>query len=88
MTERLLLLHPGEMGSSIGSALRSAGHSVFWVSEGRTEATQQRARDAGLNPCNDLESALRQVDHVISVCPPHAAIDVAEAVARIGFEGS
>jgi 3-hydroxyisobutyrate dehydrogenase-like beta-hydroxyacid dehydrogenase len=88
MTERILLLHPGEMGSSIGAALRSAGHSVCWVSEGRTEATQQRAGDAGLNPRDDLKHGLRDADHVISVCPPHAAIDVAEAVAGVGFTGT
>lgn len=88
MTERILLLHPGEMGSSIGAALRMAGHSVSWVSEGRTEATQQRASHAGLNSCNDLENALREVEHVVSVCPPHAAVDVAEAVAQIGFQGT
>ena len=34
---RIGLLHPGEMGSAIGAALRGNGHEVLWASQGRSE---------------------------------------------------
>src|SRR5882724_8282810 len=42
------LLHPGEMGSAIGSVLRGRGHRVVWASEGRSTETRKRAEEAGL----------------------------------------
>ena len=88
MSEDILLLHPGEMGSSIGAALRSNGHTVRWVAGGRSGRTKQRASDAGLAEGADLKTAIAEVDHVISVCPPHAALDVAATVAGTGFDGT
>ena len=88
MRARVLLLHPGAMGTSLGAALRENGHVVRWVSEGRTEATAGRARNAGLAASATLEAAVRSVDHVLSVCPPHAAVTVAEAVVAAGFSGA
>jgi 3-hydroxyisobutyrate dehydrogenase-like beta-hydroxyacid dehydrogenase len=77
------LLHPGEMGSALGDALVDAGHEVVWASAGRSEATRERAlrfRDAG-----SFEVVAREATLILSVCPPHAALDVARAVT--GFEG-
>ena len=88
MSERVLLLHPGAMGTSLGAALRENAHVVRWVTEGRTEATAERARDAGLAATATLEEAVGAVDHVLSVCPPHAAVTVAEAVVAAGFSGT
>jgi len=42
------LLNPGEMGSMVGAAVRSAGARVLWAGEGRSGATRKRASDAGL----------------------------------------
>jgi 3-hydroxyisobutyrate dehydrogenase-like beta-hydroxyacid dehydrogenase len=69
------------MGAAVGSALRSAGHPVVWASEGRSEATAARARDAGLEDVVELAELARRSDVVVSVCPPHAALDVAHAFA-------
>ncbi len=88
MSERILLLHPGAMGASLGAALRGNGHDVWWVADARSEATAQRARDADLRPADRLREALEQVDHVLSVCPPHAAVAVAETVMAAGFQGT
>ena len=87
MTESILLLHPGEMGASIGAALRANNHAVGWVSESRSDATRQRAAAAGLMPAETLEGALANVENVISVCPPDAAVDVARSVRDAGFGG-
>jgi 3-hydroxyisobutyrate dehydrogenase-like beta-hydroxyacid dehydrogenase len=85
MTETTIgLLHPGEMGAAIGKCLASAGHRVLWVPEGRSAATRERAAEAGLDGCGWAEMAARSAV-IVSVCPPHAALDVARQVA--GFRG-
>ena len=81
------LLHPGNMGVTIGAAAATSGARVVWVSHQRGEATRKRARQAGLVDVENLEEALRQSDIVLSVCPPHAALDVAEQVAARKFKG-
>jgi 3-hydroxyisobutyrate dehydrogenase-like beta-hydroxyacid dehydrogenase len=77
---RVALVHPGEMGAAIGAALRTGGHEVLWASEGRSAATVERARAAGLEDVGTLDR-LRGAEVVLSVCPPHAALDVARAFA-------
>ena len=88
MNEKILLLHPGAMGASLGAALRGNGHDVRWVADGRTEATAKRAHESGLTRSNALEEAVGAVDHVLSVCPPDAAVTVADAVVAAGFRGT
>jgi 3-hydroxyisobutyrate dehydrogenase-like beta-hydroxyacid dehydrogenase len=81
------LLHPGNMGVTIGAAAATSGARVVWASHQRGEATRKRASQAGLVDVENLEDALRQSDIVLSVCPPHAAVDVAEQVAARKFKG-
>jgi 3-hydroxyisobutyrate dehydrogenase-like beta-hydroxyacid dehydrogenase len=80
------LLHPGEMGAAVGQCLAAAGHRVLWVPEGRSPASAARAAAAGLTAASGgLSELVRAADVIVSVCPPHAALDVARAVA--GFDG-
>lgn len=81
-----LLLHPGAMGASVGAALLGNGHDVTWVSANRSGATRDRANEAGLRAVASLDEAL-DVDIVISVCPPDAAVAVARSVTERGFDG-
>jgi 3-hydroxyisobutyrate dehydrogenase-like beta-hydroxyacid dehydrogenase len=74
------LLHPGEMGAAVGKCLAGAGHRVLWVPEGRGAATGERAEAAGLTGVTLAEIIVRS-DVILSVCPPHAALDVARQVA-------
>ncbi|HWP59128.1 MAG TPA: DUF1932 domain-containing protein [Candidatus Acidoferrales bacterium] len=83
----IALLHPGNMGATIGAAAATSGAEVVWVSERRSAATRERARQAGLVDARTLPNALAQSDVVLSVCPPHAALDIAREVARHGFKG-
>jgi 3-hydroxyisobutyrate dehydrogenase-like beta-hydroxyacid dehydrogenase len=78
------LLHPGEMGAAIGAVLRQRGIEVLWASEGRSEATAARAEAAGLIDAGNVAELARRSDVVLSVCPPHAAEDVAAAVGEFG----
>jgi 3-hydroxyisobutyrate dehydrogenase-like beta-hydroxyacid dehydrogenase len=79
------LLHPGEMGAAIGAALRTNGHEVRWASAGRSDDTTRRAHAAGLLDVGSTEGMV-DADVILSVCPPHAAVEVARSLA--GFEGS
>jgi len=82
------LLHPGEMGAAVGQCLAGAGHQVLWVPEGRGAATSVRAAAAGLTGVGGgLAELVRRAGVIVSVCPPHAALDVARRVAGAGFGG-
>jgi 3-hydroxyisobutyrate dehydrogenase-like beta-hydroxyacid dehydrogenase len=72
------LLHPGEMGSAIGAALQAVGHDVAWVSAGRSGATRERA--ASFRDTGSLDALAREAEVVLSICPPHAALDVARSI--------
>jgi 3-hydroxyisobutyrate dehydrogenase-like beta-hydroxyacid dehydrogenase len=80
------LLHPGEMGASVGAAARLRSE-VLWASRGRSAATRRRAEESGLIDAVDLAPILAQCGVVMSVCPPHAALDLASVVADAGFAG-
>ncbi len=81
----LALLHPGNMGATVGAAVNGA--RALWVSDGRSEGSRRRAREAGLVEVATLAEAVRESDAVLSVCPPHAAEEVAQDVADLGFAG-
>jgi 3-hydroxyisobutyrate dehydrogenase-like beta-hydroxyacid dehydrogenase len=82
------LLNPGEMGSMVGAAVRSAGAHVLWAGEGRSGATRKRASDAGLEDAGSVASVVKASEIILSVCPPHAAVDVATQVAALRFAGA
>ena len=77
------LLHPGEMGSAVGETLRGSGHTVLWASEGRSAETAARA--TAFDDAGTAEELARRSDVILSICPPHAALDVARSVS--GFDG-
>jgi len=81
------ILHPGEMGISIAASAQNSGCDVYWVSEGRSHATRERAARFGLREAHTLEEMIAQCAVVISVCPPHAAESLAHDVVDVGFEG-
>jgi 3-hydroxyisobutyrate dehydrogenase-like beta-hydroxyacid dehydrogenase len=79
------LLHPGEMGSALGRALRTRGVDVVWASDGRSPTTAARAAETGLRDVRTAGEVARVAEVVLSVCPPHAAPEVAASVG--GFSG-
>lgn len=81
------LLHPGEMGSSVGAAAKAAGARVVWASENRSPATRSRASAQDLEDVGSIDRLVTAADFVISVCPPHSALEVARAVAAHRFRG-
>ena len=81
------LLHPGEMGSVVGQIIRAGGAQVLWASEGRSKASRARAETAGLEDVRTLDTLVDQSGLILSVCPPHAAMDMARQVAARRFSG-
>jgi 3-hydroxyisobutyrate dehydrogenase-like beta-hydroxyacid dehydrogenase len=81
--ETVGLLHPGEMGAAVGAVLRGQGHRVVWVSAGRSEATRARAEEADLEDIGSVAN-VAEADVVFSICPPHAALEVAGSLEGFG----
>ena len=85
MARTIGIAHPGEMGAAVGATLVAEGHTVLWSSEGRSGDTVARARDAGLTDVGSMAVLAQRAEIVLSVCPPHAALDVARQLS--GFAG-
>jgi 3-hydroxyisobutyrate dehydrogenase-like beta-hydroxyacid dehydrogenase len=81
------ILHPGDMGVTIGTAARANGLRVLWASEDRSAQTRRRAEGAELEDVKTLPALVAASDVIVSVCPPHSALELARAVAAQGFSG-
>jgi 3-hydroxyisobutyrate dehydrogenase-like beta-hydroxyacid dehydrogenase len=82
------VLHPGRMGAAFAACAADVkGTRVLWCPAGRTQATHDRARAAGLEPVADLGDLLDAAEVVLSICPPAAAQHVANQVAEHGYRG-
>jgi 3-hydroxyisobutyrate dehydrogenase-like beta-hydroxyacid dehydrogenase len=82
-SDRVGLLHPGEMGAAVGAILVRRGRQVVWASSGRSELTRRRADAAGLDDVGTVSEAAKS-GILFSICPPHAALEVARSVAGFG----
>ena len=74
------------MGAALAMQLRP-GRPILWASSGRSVATAERAEQAGLRDAATVEELAESSEVILSVCPPHAALDVAKSVAGFGFTG-
>ena len=74
------------MGVTVGEAVLEPVR-VVWASEGRSRETRARAADAGFEDLGTLAAVIAAADAVLSVCPSHGALALAEAVAATGFNG-
>jgi 3-hydroxyisobutyrate dehydrogenase-like beta-hydroxyacid dehydrogenase len=79
---RVGLFFPGEMGAAVGRAARG---EVLWASEGRSEATRERAAD--FVDLGSLAAVVRASDVILSICPPAIAEELAQEIFAEGFDG-
>lgn len=84
---KLGILHPGQMGISVAASAQNSGCEVHWASDERSEQTRQRATQHNLKDAQTLENLCQTCEVIISVCPPHAADDLARQVLATGFRG-
>ena len=81
------ILHPGAMGISVAASIKNSGYTVYWVSEGRSSDSRERAEKFGLCDAVSLSQLVENCPVIVSVCPPHAAEEVANQVLACGFKG-
>ncbi len=81
------ILHPGNMGISIAASVQNSGCEVYWASEGRSAQTHGRAEKHNLRDAGTLPDLCHTCSILISVCPPHAAEELASQVLACGFTG-
>jgi 3-hydroxyisobutyrate dehydrogenase-like beta-hydroxyacid dehydrogenase len=84
--ETIGILHPGAMGISVAASALRSGHKVCYASNGRSEATRARAAEHDLQDFGTLVELCQSCSILISVCPSHAAEEVAREVIATGFE--
>jgi 3-hydroxyisobutyrate dehydrogenase-like beta-hydroxyacid dehydrogenase len=82
------VLNPGEMGAAVGRQLRERGRTVLWASAGRSRQTADRAAAAGLADAGTVPELVRRSQVVLSICPPHAAVETARLVAGVIADGT
>jgi len=75
------------MGISVAASAQKGGCKVYWASEGRSDQTRERAEKHSLHDAGTLAELCGTCSVVVSVCPPHAAEEVAEQVLACGFSG-
>jgi len=81
------ILHPGEMGISVAASVINNGHLVYWVSKDRSPTTRLRAEKHNLIEVDSLLQLCQISEVILSVCPPHAAENIAKSVMETGFKG-
>jgi putative dehydrogenase len=75
------ILAPGEMGHAVGAMLRGGGVRVLTNLAGRSAASVERARVAGLEAVADDEALVRGSDLFLSIVPPAEALPLARRIA-------
>jgi 3-hydroxyisobutyrate dehydrogenase-like beta-hydroxyacid dehydrogenase len=81
------IVHPGNMGIFVAASAKNSGSEVYWASEGRSAQTRERAAKFNLRDAGTLSQLCEICSIVISVCPPHAAEEVAGQVLACGYSG-
>jgi len=87
MKLKIGVIHPGMMGICVAATFQNSGHEVYWASEERSPQTRKRAENFNLLDAGSLAALCETCSLIISVCPPHAAEDMAEKVLAHSFQG-
>jgi 3-hydroxyisobutyrate dehydrogenase-like beta-hydroxyacid dehydrogenase len=79
MTPVVAIIAPGNMGSAVGARLTEKGVRVLTSLEGRSAASTERAKTAGMIAASDPEIAAADV--ILSIVPPGEALPLAQRLA-------
>jgi len=74
----IAIIGAGEMGAAVGRRLHEGGPHVLISLKGRSAASVDRVRRAGLEAIHDDQRLTESVDFILSIVPPAAAIEVAQ----------
>ena len=81
------ILHPGEMGISVAYSAIKSGNSVFWISNGRSNETKERAKKYNLIELNNFKKFCDLCSIILCICPPEFALEEAKKIASSDFKG-
>ncbi len=79
--ETIAVVGTGNMGHAVGRALRTHGHRVITALSGRSDHSHELAELAGIEDAGDLVTLMREADIILSILPPAAAPEFANAAA-------
>ncbi len=79
--ETVAILSPGDMGHSVGAALREGGLEAITCLEGRSARTRRLSESAGIQDTPNLEVMVAKADLVLSIIEPAHAASLARRVA-------
>lgn len=81
------IISPGAMGISVAATMQRSGFDVYWASAGRSGHSVARAQEHNLLDAQTVDSLCVTCEALVSVCPPHTAVSIAEDVLATGFTG-
>jgi len=79
MSPTVSIIAPGNMGAGLAARLKEHGTRVLTLTQGRSSATQERARMAGMQAAD--EAVICASDIILSVVPPGEAVALARQLA-------
>jgi L-threonate 2-dehydrogenase len=80
---QIALVGAGEMGSAVGARLRERGADVVTSLRGRSPASAERVRRAGLRVVEGERELIEGAQFVLSIVPPARAAEVARGLAGV-----
>jgi putative dehydrogenase len=81
MSITIAVVAQGSMGSGVGKRLHESGAEVRTLLSGRSAASAERARAAGMKPAADEKALLQGADFFLSILPPGEAESLARQLA-------
>ncbi|KAF8973178.1 6-phosphogluconate dehydrogenase C-terminal domain-like protein [Flammula alnicola] len=81
MPQIIAVIAPGAMGANVGHKLVEAGNVVLTSLEGRSDATRERAKKAGMVDAS-WSDIVQKADIVLSIIPPRDALSFAQRLLR------
>jgi L-threonate 2-dehydrogenase len=81
MSITVAVMAQGKMGAGVGKRLNEGGATVRTLLSGRSEASANRARGAGMKPVADERELLCGADYFLSILPPDQAENLAGRLA-------
>src|SRR5450755_2809625 len=81
MTPTVALIAPGNMGAAVAKRLTEHKVTVITSLGGRSEASAQRAHQAGMQAVDDR--ALAEADFLLSIVPPGEALALAKRLSGV-----
>src|SRR5438270_11513190 len=81
MSITIAVVAQGSMGAGVGKRLHESGAEVRTLLSGRSAASAERARAAGMQPAADEKAMLAGADFFLSILPPGQARRIAGQLA-------